>query len=265
MHRQATIAVMEQARLSPRALGDAQADKRLEILQLVHEHGSISQAARVARVSYKAAWQALHTLSNLAGEPLVDSSVGGAGGGGARITPAGQRLLQAASLLAQARQQVLAQAEDASSLSVVDAPRTSMRNNLVCRVLRIEAPDPRDPQLRVVLQLPGVDQELAAVVTRESAQLLDLRVGASVLVLSKATAVRIEAGAAGRLSGQGAELALGGKVVRVARGHSSDELTLRLDGGQELVGFAQRPNRLRSGSRATAWLDERVLVLARSD
>ena len=257
MHRQATIAVMEQARLSPRALGDAQADKRLEILQLVHEHGSISQAARVARVSYKAAWQALHTLSNLAGEPLVDSSVGGAGGGGARITPAGQRLLQAASLLAQA--------EDASSLSVVDAPRTSMRNNLVCRVLRIEAPDPRDPQLRVVLQLPGVDQELAAVVTRESAQLLDLRVGASVLVLSKATAVRIEAGAAGRLSGQGAELALGGKVVRVARGHSSDELTLRLDGGQELVGFAQRPNRLRSGSRATAWLDERVLVLARSD
>lgn len=259
---------MEQAKLSPQALGDAQADKRLEILQLVHEHGSISQAARVAKVSYKAAWQALHTLSNLAGEPLVDSSVGGAGGGGARITPAGQRLLQAARLLAQARQQVLAQLAqpgDASSLAVVGAPRTSMRNNLVCRVLRLEEPGPTEPQLRVVLQLPGVDQGLAAVVTRESAQLLGLRAGVPVLVLSKATAVRIEPGAATDPSGHGAELALSGKVVRVARGHHSDELTLRLDGGQELVGFAQRPNQLRRSSRATAWLDERVLVLARAD
>ena len=91
-----TMQDMKALKLSSRSLGYAQADKRLEILHLVELHGSISQAARAAGVSYKAAWQAIHTLTNLAGEPLVDSSVGGAGGGGARLTPAGAHLLDAA-------------------------------------------------------------------------------------------------------------------------------------------------------------------------
>ena len=80
------MACMAKRPLSTHTLGYAQADKRLLILQLVGEHGSISQAARTAGISYKAAWQAIHTLTNLAGEPLVDSSVGGTGGGGARLT-----------------------------------------------------------------------------------------------------------------------------------------------------------------------------------
>ena len=67
--------------VSPQSLGYAAADKRIELLRRVGESGSISQAARSAGVSYKAAWQAIHTLTNLAGEPLVDSSVGGAGAG----------------------------------------------------------------------------------------------------------------------------------------------------------------------------------------
>ena len=33
-------------------------DKRINILRRIHETGSISEAARLAKVSYKAAWQA---------------------------------------------------------------------------------------------------------------------------------------------------------------------------------------------------------------
>ena len=98
---------MGKSLVSAAALGHGPADKRMEILHLVGRHGSISQAARSAGVSYKAAWQAIHTLTNLAGEPLVDSSVGGAGGGGARLTPAGERLLAAAEQLDSARRGVL--------------------------------------------------------------------------------------------------------------------------------------------------------------
>lgn len=257
------MAGMSKTNVSPQALGDAQADKRLEILQLVREHGSISQAARVAEVSYKAAWQALHTLSNLAGEPLVNRSVGGAGGGGARITPAGERLLQAADLLGQARRQVLARLDQAQALAVVDAPRTSMRNTLPAQVLGLDSAGRGDPLVRVHLGLPG-DGKLSALITRESAELLNLETGAPVLALSKATAVRIVPGAV-PAPDQAAEtgVALTGRVSRVSRGSASDEVTLALAGGQQLVGFAQRPNRLRSGARAHAWVDERVLVLAR--
>ena len=48
------------------ALGHEATDKRLDILNRIGQVGSISQAARGAGVSYKAAWQAVETLSNLA-------------------------------------------------------------------------------------------------------------------------------------------------------------------------------------------------------
>lgn len=49
------------------ALSDGVTDKRLAILRGVANTGSISEAARQAGVSYKSAWQAIETLSNLAG------------------------------------------------------------------------------------------------------------------------------------------------------------------------------------------------------
>lgn len=91
------------------ALGHEVADKRLDILRRIGEQGSISEAARGAGVSYKAAWQAIDTLSNLAGTALLERTVGGAGGGGAHLTDAGRQLLQAADLLNSARAQVLTQ------------------------------------------------------------------------------------------------------------------------------------------------------------
>ncbi len=78
------------------ALGHGPADRRLAVLREIGAGGSISQAARAVGVSYKAAWQALDTLTNLAGVPLVERVVGGAGGGGARLTEAAHELLAAA-------------------------------------------------------------------------------------------------------------------------------------------------------------------------
>ncbi|MEO7106951.1 MAG: LysR family transcriptional regulator, partial [Rhodoferax sp.] len=71
------------------ALGQPSADKRIDILRRIGQVGSISEAARGAGVSYKAAWQAVDTLGNLAGVALLERLVGGSGGGGARLTPAG--------------------------------------------------------------------------------------------------------------------------------------------------------------------------------
>ncbi|RYY65073.1 MAG: LysR family transcriptional regulator, partial [Comamonadaceae bacterium] len=170
------------------ALGHAATDKRLEILRRVGACGSISQAARDAGVSYKAAWQALDMLANLAGVPLLEKVVGGAGGGGARLTPAGGQLLQAGDAMARSRRQVL------SRLSARHGPavaalglRTSMRNQLPCTVADVQV---HGPLVRVVLQLEqGL---LASRITAESAELLGLRPGLAVLALCKATAVQVE-------------------------------------------------------------------------
>ena len=245
-----------------RALVDAQTDKRIEILQLVGLHGSISEAARVAGVSYKAAWQAIHTLSNLAGQALVDSSVGGTGGGGARLTAAGTQLLDAAAQMEAARREVLARF-DGSPARALAGPRTSMRNLMPCRVLRLESADARDPLVRVVLALAqGV--ELASSITRESAELLNLAPGADVLALCKATAVRVQAASVASTPAP-ATHALAGRVLRVARGVQRDEVVVTLPGDIQLVGFAARPNALRAGSRAVAWVEDSAVVLALAD
>ena len=248
---------MKNKPVSTQSLGYAPADKRIELLRRVGECGSISQAARSAGVSYKAAWQAIHTLTNLAGQPLVDSSVGGAGGGGARLTAAGARLLQAAEQMDAARQDVLTRINDPSAQALA-APRTSMRNHLPCTVARLDSAGAGDPLVRVALALPGGDA-LTALLTRESAQLLGLAPGLELLALCKATAVRIEAVESAAPAGANQ---LRGRVLRAARGTQHDELTLTLTGQLQLVGFAARPNRLRAGSRAQASVEPSAVVLA---
>ena len=123
------------------ALSLESVDKRIDILRRIAQVGSISEAARGAGVSYKAAWQAVETLSNLAGAPLLEKAVGGSGGGGAVLTPAGQQVLDGAALLAQARARALAELQRSTPSSASAGLglaalglRTSMRNHLPCTV-----------------------------------------------------------------------------------------------------------------------------------
>ncbi len=52
--------------------------QRIALLQHIAEQGSITRAAKSAGLSYKAAWDAIDELNNLAQKPLVERSVGGA-------------------------------------------------------------------------------------------------------------------------------------------------------------------------------------------
>ena len=70
-------------------LGPGKAD----LLAMIEETGSISAAGRRMRMSYKRAWTLVETLNTLFAAPLVASSRGGEGGGGARLTGAGREVL----------------------------------------------------------------------------------------------------------------------------------------------------------------------------
>ena len=68
---------------------------RVRLLELIHSLGSISAAAREMKMSYRQAWQMVQDMNARSAEPLVDKVMGGKGGGGARITDAGERLIKA--------------------------------------------------------------------------------------------------------------------------------------------------------------------------
>lgn len=243
------------------ALGHESADKRLDILRRIGDVGSISEAARGAGVSYKAAWQAIDTLSNLAGTPLLERTVGGSGGGGALLTPAGGQLLQAADLLSQARLQVLAHLSQSQGGAGATIPRvnalglrTSMRNQLPCFVKAIRA---QGQAIRVELRLAD-ETPLFSRITRESAELLALHPGQEVLALCKATAVSVTA--------QGVQTerrnVMAGITQRASRAAGGGEVSLRLHSGLQLVGFSKPDSRLRVGSQAVAHVDESSVVIA---
>ncbi|MFH0785079.1 MAG: LysR family transcriptional regulator [Pseudomonadota bacterium] len=63
---------------------------RMVLLEKIKEFGSISQAAKSMAMSYKHAWDLVDSMNRQAAEPLVSTSKGGKGGGGAILTEAGE-------------------------------------------------------------------------------------------------------------------------------------------------------------------------------
>src|SRR5271169_7044755 len=66
---------------------------KIELLEGIALTGSLSQAARRMRMSYRRAWLLLADLNKSFDRPVVHSSTGGQGGGGAVLTPFGVRLV----------------------------------------------------------------------------------------------------------------------------------------------------------------------------
>ena len=66
---------------------------KMDLLEAIAEKGSISAAARKIGLSYRRAWQMVSTVNACFKSPLVESSKGGKGGGGAQVTPLGQRVM----------------------------------------------------------------------------------------------------------------------------------------------------------------------------
>jgi molybdate transport system regulatory protein len=67
---------------------------KAELLELIRDTGSISAAGREMKMSYKRAWMLVEEMNAAFREPLVESTRGGPGGGGARVTEAGLAMLQ---------------------------------------------------------------------------------------------------------------------------------------------------------------------------
>lgn len=68
---------------------------KIALLEGIARTGSLSAAARSLGMSYRRAWLLLHSVNDSFHEPTVELSVGGKDGGGARLTPFGQQLVDA--------------------------------------------------------------------------------------------------------------------------------------------------------------------------
>lgn len=68
---------------------------KAELVERIAETGSISAAARAMGMSYRRAWQLVEALNRDFEKPVVHTAIGGARGGGARVTPFGREVVAA--------------------------------------------------------------------------------------------------------------------------------------------------------------------------
>nr|WP_293834572.1 winged helix-turn-helix domain-containing protein [uncultured Arsenicibacter sp.] len=66
---------------------------RMELLEHIQQTGSINQAAKAMKMSYKRAWDLVQSMNTQAATPLVSTQTGGEKGGGAIVTEEGLKYL----------------------------------------------------------------------------------------------------------------------------------------------------------------------------
>lgn len=214
---------------------------RIALLQHIAEQGSITRAAKSAGLSYKATWDAIDELNNLAQKPLVERSVGGRGGGGARLSEEGERVLRLYQRLQALQTQLLETPEESSDLALLSRLmlRTSARNQLHGQVASI-TPFGRNDMIR--LNLAG-GLSIDAQITHDSTLRLELEPGTDVFALIKASWLELLASDQPAITGHNC---LNGKIEEILDGEDGpSEVRIGLPSRQTLCAVAE-PDHLKA-------------------
>ncbi|WP_035374856.1 TOBE domain-containing protein [Pseudoduganella violaceinigra] len=230
--------------------------QRVELLASIGEHGSITQGAKAIGMSYKAAWDAIDAMNNLAGEALLERSAGGKGGGGTRLTERGAQLVanfrrieyEHGVFMQHLSRQSQGLADDYLLLQSMKM-KTSARNQFSGTVSAIKPGAVND---EIVLRIVG-GQEIVAIITHESTLSLGLREGGEAFALVPSSSIILAVGASGKLS---ARNQLRGTLCRVQHGAVNSDVTLALPGGATIAATvtrdSERSMELEVGIEATA-------------
>lgn len=66
---------------------------RVSLLKAIAKTGSLTKAAKSLGMSYKKAWSLIDAINKRAKKPVISTSIGGKGGGGAILTSYGESLI----------------------------------------------------------------------------------------------------------------------------------------------------------------------------
>lgn len=200
---------------------------RVELLEQIKNHGSISKAAKAMKMSYKAAWDAVDAMNNLSPVPLVERTSGGKGGGGTTVTPEGEEAIRAfrefekiQAKLFEALGDSLESWQQAMERIQRISLKTSARNQLIGRVSAITKGALNS---EVALDIGG--RSLYATITNESLEEMGLALGMEAVAIIKASWVMIGTGDLSTLS---ARNRLQGVLTEVIEGAVNGEVRIKV-------------------------------------
>jgi molybdate transport system regulatory protein len=238
----------------------------LELLERIDASGSISAAANTMGMSYKAAWQAVEAMNNLSEQPVVARQTGGKHGGGTTLTEYGRRVVAAYRRLEKERARVMTQLnrimgdfDQYYQLIRRFDMKTSARNQFLGKVKTVKI---GAVNAEVILDIGGGD-ELAAIITNDSVEHLDLKPGDEAYALIKAPWVILTTDDSLKTS---ARNRLCGTVVRCQEGAVNGEVVIELPGGKLVAAIITNDSihslGLKIGVKACALIKASHIILA---
>ncbi len=211
------------------------AGQRVHLLEAIARHGSIQKASKELGQSYKTAWDAVNSMNNLCDQPLVLREVGGRRGGGSQLTEHGRNMIKLFRAVEEEYQRALdklggnlADMRNFNRLLNRFSMKTSARNQFhgVITAL-IQGPVNFEVRLRL-----DDRNEIVAVITNDSAENLELRVGMEVLALVKAPSVLLFTDTQIKVSTRNK---LWGTVYDLRVGVVNTEVTVALPSGKSVI------------------------------
>jgi len=155
-----------------------------QILEQIEKNNSISKAAEKLGMSYRYVWSYLQKIEKTIGEPVMETYRGGkSGGGGAILTKLGKSLLSEYKRVEGYLGEVLSDEEYWEAVGL----KISARNRLKGKVLTVEK-EALTAKIKIEITAPAV---VTALISREAAEELNLKVGDEVEAVIKATEVMI--------------------------------------------------------------------------
>jgi len=155
-----------------------------QILEQIEKAESISKAAEKLGMSYRYVWSYLQKIEKAIEEPIIETYRGGkSGGGGAKLTKLGRSLLEDYRRVEGYLGEVLSDAEYWEAVGL----KISARNRLKGKVLTVEK-EGLTAKIKVKITVPTV---VTALISREAAEDLNIKVGDEVETVIKATEVMI--------------------------------------------------------------------------
>lgn len=243
-------------------------ERWMQLLTAIGSSHSITAAAKAIGLSYKAAWDAVEAMNNLADKPLVARAKGGKDGGGTTLTARGTELVHTWHVVAEENQRFLQLMNTRMQSRKADlrvlgrlTMLTSARNHFTGTVTAITPGAVND---EVVLKLSG-GEKITAVVTHSSVENLGLKIGSEAVALVKASWVLVGVESPGKQLKLSARNQLRGTVERLMPGAVNTEVVMALKGGNSVAAIITNTSaqdlKLIEGAKVTAIFKASSVIL----
>lgn len=236
---------------------------RIELLEKIAQTGSINAAAKEMKMSYKAAWERMNSMNELADHPIINRTIGGKGGGGTKLTEYAYELINTYKKLEELHRQFINRFSEAG-----DNPEhlaqilnrhfltTSARNQLLATITEITI-DKINAVISMQISGGGV---LKSSITAKSTENMHLQTDSEVYAIIKSSDIQISTKKPqepDRLN------VVEGVIESIASNETDSEISLRINEKYSLVSIISNEDakNLQQGEKAFALIDYSNIII----